>query len=51
MGSSAFAPIGQNAHDLHGRGVDVVGACCGSSPAHIAAIAKAIEEEGYKVAA
>ncbi|WP_226346695.1 homocysteine S-methyltransferase family protein [Agilicoccus flavus] len=33
--------LAAHAADLHGRGVDVVGACCGSSPAHIAAIAKA----------
>ncbi len=33
--------MGEHAAELRSLGVDVVGACCGSSPAHIAAMAQA----------
>jgi 5-methyltetrahydrofolate--homocysteine methyltransferase len=34
------------ARRLHGLGVEIVGGCCGSTPAHIAAIASALAADG-----
>ena len=34
--------MAEHARELHGLGVDVIGACCGSTPAHIAAMRDAL---------
>lgn len=38
--------MAQYAKDVRARGARIIGACCGSTPAHIRAIANALREEG-----
>jgi methionine synthase I (cobalamin-dependent) len=37
------AGMAEHARELRSLGVDVIGACCGSSPAHIKAISDALD--------
>jgi 5-methyltetrahydrofolate--homocysteine methyltransferase len=37
------ADMAEHARTLHTLGIDLVGACCGSTPEHIAAIARALD--------
>jgi 5-methyltetrahydrofolate--homocysteine methyltransferase len=41
---AAPAAMADHARDLHALGIDLIGGCCGSTPAHIAAMRDALEQ-------